>query len=199
MNEHPLGQLLVDMGVIDADELAAAVRRQQSTGHRLGRCLVDLAFCDERAIVRALSRQRAVVSVKISSREIDARIIGLVDARQARTLQVLPLAHTIGETGSTLTVAMSNPWDMEAIDALELTTRMRVVACLAGDRDLEAAIERHYPRGPSLLEPFGSVFDDHGDGAPAVTAGVGSVDGEEPVAVDLKVNAHAYRAPWAWG
>lgn len=182
------------MGVIDRDQLLAALRRQQQVGHRLGRCLADLGFCDERTIVRALSRQHEVVTVKLGTREIESRILRLVDAGQARTLQVLPLAITVTETGATLTVAMSNPWDVDAIDAIEMSTRMRVIACLAGDRDLEAAIERHYPRGPNFfeLETFGTVLDDHGDGPSSIAPGMGRVDREEPVVVDLKVDSHTH-------
>ena len=108
-----IGDLLVREGLISEDQLKRALQEQRSNGHRLGYTLVEMGVVSETDLTRVLARKYRVKAVDLSRiSEIDKRVISLVKPEIATRHVVLPLRRM----GRTLTVAMSNPTNLDAID-----------------------------------------------------------------------------------
>jgi len=104
----------------------------------------------------------------------DAGLLILVPEQAARRYRVFPLRRE----GRRLTVAMSDPANLMAIDDLRLLTGLDIEPLPAGDLEIEGAINRYYGI-PELDEAFRDFQ----------TAGQG------PVAVDRSEEANPNEAP----
>ena len=69
---QPLGQALVNAGVLTQDRLDVAVKEQNRTGKRLGEVLVSLGFCKEEDVSRSVAGQAGVKMVDLEHRKPDA-------------------------------------------------------------------------------------------------------------------------------
>jgi type IV pilus assembly protein PilB len=146
-SERRLGQLLVDEGLIGAEELQKALEEQLHSGARLGFCLVSLGLLAEQDLTQALSSQFGVPAVDISAIQLDPKVLMLIPADFANKHLVLPLKRT----GRTLTVAMADPTNLTVIDDLKFITRFDVDPVLAGEYSLRGAIERYYELATAKL------------------------------------------------
>ena len=113
-----LGDLLVREGLITKEQLQAALNEQRNTGMRLGYTLVKLGIVEETEITKMLARQYRMPAVDLARFEVDERIVKLIPTEVAVRHTVLPLKRE----GRTLTVAMANPTNLDAIDELRFST-----------------------------------------------------------------------------
>ena len=145
MRGKRLGDILVDLKLIDALQLRSALAYQRQWGHRLGRCLVELRMCTEETITRALSLQLGIPCVRLDQVEVKPQIAALVSARVAQDANAVPLALTRSRSGRTvLQIAMSDPCDLETIDGLRFATGIDIEPVLAGETDVQDALQRLY-------------------------------------------------------
>jgi len=113
-----LGEILVATKAITPEQLEFALQQQQRTGLRLGDILVKLSFVTERAMKQALCAQLSIPFVDLDNLVIDRRLAPLVDAVYAEAHGLLP----VSELGNVLTIAMEDPTDRGAIEALTAQT-----------------------------------------------------------------------------
>ncbi len=172
-----LGEILVQAGVLNESQLRAALTEQRRWGGPLGRILVDMKLISEDAMVQALSHQLNLPAVNLDGRDIEPQTIDLIPGELAEQHAAVPFAVQ----GKFVDVAMVDPTNLVAIDALRIKTRMNVRPYLAGPKAIERAISRHYGRGVAPLEIGGfstrSTVDLPGegsfDGGPAPTTQIG--------------------------
>ena len=148
MNRARLGELLVSEGVISQDQLHDALREHRRSKERLGAVLARRGLVTEERLVELLSKEHGLPSVDIRQQAVSAEIVALVPAHLARKHEVLPLSRVDGA----LTVAMSDPTNVVAMDEIAAATRLTVLPVVAAGGAIRAAIERHYakPVGNSL-------------------------------------------------
>src|SRR5688572_17476109 len=142
-----IGDLLVREGLITSVQLTAALQDARQNNTRIGYSLIKLGFIPEAELTRMLARQYRVPAVDLERVNVDAKIIKLVPADLAHKHVVLPLRRV----GRTLTLAMANPIDVGAIDALKFSTRMEIEPVVVGEYTLKNHLHRYYPE-PEKLE-----------------------------------------------
>jgi type IV pilus assembly protein PilB len=135
-----LGDLLLKSKLITQDQLNEALRLQQSSGLKLGEALVKLNVVSEDDITETLSAQFGVPSINLTHFEIDPSVLKLVAADVARKYNILP----VNKTGATLTIAMSDPTNVFALDDIKFMTGYNVEPVVASEQSLQLAIDRHY-------------------------------------------------------
>ncbi|HPA51994.1 MAG TPA: type II secretion system protein GspE, partial [Thermoanaerobaculia bacterium] len=89
-----LGELLLKAKLINAEQLAAALKQQKESGVKLGETLVRLGFVTEDDITETLSAQFGVPSINLTHFEIDPNVLKLVPAEVARKYNILPVNKT---------------------------------------------------------------------------------------------------------
>lgn len=152
-----IGDLLVREGLITDDQLKAALAEQRSNGYRLGYNIVAMGFVSETDLTRVLARKYRVKAVDLSRIEsIDQRMIKSVKPEIAVRHLVLPLRRV----GRTLTVAMANPQNLEAIDELRFSTGYDIEPVVAGEYSLRKAVEKYYEAFEDGLQEILKEFDD---------------------------------------
>jgi type IV pilus assembly protein PilB len=135
-----LGELLVKENLITADQLRQALDQQKSTGARLGTCLMKLGFISDDEITGVLSRQYGVPSINLKYYEVDASVIKLIPQDTAVRYQIVPLSRV----GSTLTIAMTDPTNVFAMDDIKFMTGFNVEPVVASETAIAEAISKFY-------------------------------------------------------
>ncbi len=138
-----LGEFLVEQGFITPEQLQEALKYHHDHGTRLGQSLIELGYITESEMIKALSEQLGVQYVKLRTYRIDPEVLKLVSTEMAWNFHVIPL-FKIRER---LTVAMINPLDIFAIDALTRATRMKIEPVVCSESELREALETYYPQG----------------------------------------------------
>jgi type IV pilus assembly protein PilB len=152
-----LGDVLVKEGIITPDQLAEAVELQKRKGGTLPQRLVELGFVTEEEIVVALGEQLGVPHIRLSNYNIDTDVVRLVPQATARRYHLIALS----KVGKTLTVVMSDPLNVFAIDDVKFLTGCDVEAIVSTESDILKAIEKYY--GSSRAEIaglLGNIADD---------------------------------------
>ena len=152
-----LGQLLTELGVIDEHQLQSALGHQKQWGGKLGAILVQKGFCVEDDLVSALAKHLGMQRVRLAQAKVDARAVKCVSKQIAEKLHVLPYEVSGSGRSEVVTVAMSDPTDLSAVDQLAFHTGKRIKPMLAGDAEIVAAIHAHYGGPEEKKDPTDKV------------------------------------------
>ena len=139
-----LGQLLTELHVVDEHQLQSALGHQKQWGGKLGAILVQKGFCREEQVVSALATHLGMPVVKLSTQKVDPRAVKLVARPIAEKLHVFAYEITGSGRGEVVTIAMSDPTDLSAVDQLAFHTGKRIKPMLCGDSEIVSAISSHY-------------------------------------------------------
>lgn len=150
----PLGQRLLDMGLISQDQLNLALREQKRLGVYLGEALESLGFLTQDVISAVLAEETQAEVVDIKTMAIDPDVIQLVPYETAKNFQVIPISRD----GDFLTIAMVDTLNVVAIDTVEQATNLMVDVVTAPEQDIMEAIERHYTRGGSIEQTMDQIL-----------------------------------------
>jgi type IV pilus assembly protein PilB len=120
--------------------LKQALDYQKKNGGRLGTCLVKMGLVSDEDITAVLSRQYGVPSINLKFYEVDASVIKLVPQETAIRYQIVPLSRV----GSTLTIAMTDPTNVFAMDDIKFMTGFNVEPVVASESAISEAIGKFY-------------------------------------------------------
>jgi type IV pilus assembly protein PilB len=135
-----LGESLIQAGLINPAQLEQALARTSTTGERVGEALVALGFITERDLVRTLAKDADIAFLEASDLRVDPAVVELVSAAAARDNNLVPLRAD----GRALVVAMSNPFDIGVIRALERTSGRQIRTVTADPVIIAQLVEAHY-------------------------------------------------------
>src|SRR5256886_9684382 len=135
-----IGELLLKEKRITADQLQQALTHQKAQGGELGFNLVKLGFVKDEEITALLSKQYGVPSINLSQFEIDPGVIKLIPADTAQKYQIIPLSRA----GATLTIAMTDPTNVFAMDDIKFMTGYNVEPVVASETAVMDSITPYY-------------------------------------------------------
>ena len=151
-----LGEILVKESLISQDQLQKALEYQRANGGKLGSCLTKMGFITDDDITGVLSRQYGVPSINLKYYEIDPSVIRLIPQDTALRYQVVPLSRV----GSVLTIAMTDPTNVFAMDDVKFMTGFNVEPVVASESAIADAISRFYGGSHSNGEELTNLMRD---------------------------------------
>ncbi len=147
-----LGEILVKRGVITRDRLTQALQTQRTHGRRLGETLRTMGVSSQH-IAEAMSEQLGLPLIRAHTLHIPAALLRLIPEHLARSHQGLP----ISATGSRVTVALVDPFDVMAVDDIRrLTGRDVDIAIISAD-DFEVAVTQYFSVDRAKAEAVGEM------------------------------------------
>jgi type IV pilus assembly protein PilB len=169
-----IGELLLKEKRISAEQLQEALNYQRTNGGKLGANLVKLGYVKDEEITSLLSKQYGVPSIALNQFEIDPAVVKLVPGETARKYQIVPLSRA----GATLTIAMTDPTNVFAMDDVKFMTGYNVEPVVASETAVLDAIDKYYPGGSSSEKPKagGPVVQTGSDGPSALEAAARSLE-----------------------
>ena len=135
-----IGELLLKEKRISPEQLQEALNYQKANGGKLGFNLVKLGFVKDEELTALLSKQYGVPSINLTQFEIDPAVIKLIPAETAQKYQIVPLSRA----GATLTIAMTDPTNVFAMDDIKFMTGYNVEPVVASETAVGEAITRYY-------------------------------------------------------
>jgi type IV pilus assembly protein PilB len=135
-----LGELLIDRGLITSEKLEKALTYQRDKGGLIGEILVELGYVKEEDIAQALTTQYGFPFLPLGNYDINTEILNLIPARVAKQYLLIP----VDKIGNNLTIAMSNPLNVQAVEDVELLSGCSVQIFVSTSSDVKKAIERYY-------------------------------------------------------
>jgi len=151
-----LGEILIKESLITQDQLQKALEFQRSNGGKLGSCLTKMGFITDDDITGVLSRQYGVPSINLKYYEIDPTVIKLIPQDTATRYQVIPLSRV----GSVLTIAMTDPTNVFAMDDIKFMTGFNVEPVVASESAIGEAIVRFYGGSETNHEELSKMMKD---------------------------------------
>ena len=138
-----IGELLLKEKRITPDQLQEALNYQKANGGKLGFNLAKLGFVKDEELTALLSKQYGVPSINLAQFEIDPAVIKLIPAETAQKYQIIPLSRS----GATLTIAMTDPTNVFAMDDIKFMTGYNVEPVVASETAVGDSISRYYALG----------------------------------------------------
>src|SRR5262245_54685920 len=168
-----IGELLLKEKRITPEQLQEALNYQRQNGGKLGFNLIKLGYVKDDEITALLSKQYGVPSIALGQFDVDATVVKLVPSETAQKYQIIPLSRS----GATLTIAMTDPTNVFAMDDIKFMTGYNVEPVVASETAVIDAITKYYgkaaptngngngngnagPSGPSALEMASKALDE---------------------------------------
>jgi twitching motility protein PilT len=146
--QKQLSDVLLEQGMVTAEQLDLATQEEAKTGKSSWKILLERGVVTERDLVRARAEQIGMQFVDVSSLEPGGDVVALVPAEMAKRQMVLPVASE----DDVLVLAMADPRNHLAVDEVAGSSGKQVAPVAAYRQDLASAIDRVYG-GESATPP----------------------------------------------
>jgi type IV pilus assembly protein PilB len=135
-----LGEMLLEADLLSEDQLKQALSDQKRAGLKLGQFLVRQGIVNEHKIVDILSQQLKIEQYHPDRYPLDMDLSRVVPIEFAQKYQVVPLR----KKGRLLTIAMTDPLDINTLDAIEIMTNSEVEPVVCMEREVNQLIDSLY-------------------------------------------------------
>jgi type IV pilus assembly protein PilB len=182
-----IGQILVDLGLIDEQQLETMIEEQSNRGGELlGRVGVALGFYTDEQLGEALAEQWGTTFVTLYDRQIPSDVIHLISEPMAQLYRVVPLELK----GNRLTIASADPQKIQVADELRTLLGYDVHVCVATEAEITKTIEKLFSSENESVESLVSDLESDNELAAAAAAA-----GKDGVTDLTSVEALAESAP----
>jgi len=179
-----LGELLVEAGVLTDEQVQTALAGQKKAGVMLGQYLVQSGTLKESVIIDTVSQQLRIERYQPDKHPYDDHIDQLLPEAQAQQHRLVPLS----KRGHLLLIAMVDPMDIGALDAVEIATNLEVEPVMCAEKDFEMLFGAIYGRGDQK-----GLFEGMTEEDSDITTQVGGEE-KEDIAIDA-LQDQASQAP----
>ncbi len=169
-----IGELLLERGLIQSDQLEFALDLQRTSSRRMGETLVAMGAVSSSDLARVLAERLGRPFVDLSEESIDFLLANRIPEETARRYSAVPVRLSDGQ----LLVAMADPTDVFALDDLRFLTGLTIVAAFADPVQLQTTISRIWARANVDIE-LGSAAEAADEDVADFSAAVG--DDEAPI------------------
>lgn len=135
-----LTEIMLSQKILTAEKLQAALDIQKKNSVPLREVLLKEGFIEESRLISVLSDSLYIPTLNLSNYHIDSSLANLVPERLARQYRLIPVARL----GDTLTVAMTDPLNIFALDDLRIITGFKIDPVIALEKDILRAISAMY-------------------------------------------------------
>lgn len=200
-NRRRLGEMLVGEGIITREELDEALRRKETEGGFVGQILVDLGYIKQNELISFLVKQCKIPHISLADYHISDELLSLVPEEICLEHCLLP----IDKLGKILTVAMVDPLDANALEAVrQVCPDLRIKPILCDWSHFAPACERLFQKGKGtevtassfgLSEHPDLMPDEESDAPEPEDAAEESADGREPADAAPETSAETDAEP----
>ncbi|HWR04924.1 MAG TPA: ATPase, T2SS/T4P/T4SS family [Humidesulfovibrio sp.] len=180
-----LGELLIEAGALTGEQLETALSGQKKSGLKLGQYLIQSGILKENIIIDSVSQQLRIERYTPGKHPYEDRIDSFLPEELAQRHRLVPLS----KRGHLLLIAMTDPMDINALDAVEIATNLEVEPVICSENDFELLFSAIYGRADQTKDLFGGMTDEDGD----ITTQAGG-DDKEDIAIDT-LQDQASQAP----
>ena len=152
-----IGQVFLERGLIDEEELRTALNLQTESREKLGKLLVDLGYVSEKDCLGVVSEHLGIPSVTGAAYPAVPVLENILTHRFMKQCKFVPVALE----NNVLTLAMTDPLDDATLDLVRQTTGFSVKALLGAESEIMDVLEKFYG---SAASTFGRIIEGIDDG-----------------------------------
>ncbi|MBD3289449.1 type II secretion system protein GspE [candidate division KSB1 bacterium] len=141
-----MSRYLIKENIITTEQWEDAINIHRQTGEKLQDVLIKNIQINEEDLLRAQSKILGIPRAHLDASLVDQSIIDAIPLSMARKYRIVPIAKVNKE----LTVAMSNPLDVHAIDVIQYHTKCKLLVSLASENEIDQAIDKCYSLRDSM-------------------------------------------------
>jgi type IV pilus assembly protein PilB len=146
-----LGTMLFEAGLLTEAQLAKAVKDQQKYKLKLGQTLVREGIVSGSQIADIVSKQLKIDKYQPDKYPIDVALSKIIPVEIVQKHQVVPLS----KDRFLLTVAMTDPMDIDTLDKIEVLTNTEVEVVICTEKELNHIVSSMY----GSLSGIGGVLE----------------------------------------
>jgi type IV pilus assembly protein PilB len=135
-----LGELLVESKLLTEEQLGQALTEQKKAGLRLGQYISRQGILSDHQIVDVLSKQLKIEKYHPGHYDIDLTLSTVIPFETAQKFMIAPLR----KKGRLLTIAMTDPLDINALDTIEVMANAEVEPVVCTEREVNELISGIY-------------------------------------------------------
>jgi type IV pilus assembly protein PilB len=152
-----IGQIFVDMGFIDDDQLEMLLEeQQQQPGEKLGKIAEEMGLITDDQLVQALAEQMNLQVIHLAEAKISTDVLALISETMAQLYHVVPVRFE----DNTLTVATSEPQNLSVADELRTFLGYDIRLVVTTEREINQALGRYYDAAAESVESIISELEE---------------------------------------
>jgi len=141
-------EILKDVGLVSLEDIQKANERAKADGVGVVDALILNGRISHMDVSKALASQFGMDTINLADYRVPDDVLALVPKHVARRYKVIP----VYKHDNTLTVAISDPLDVDTVDSLRYILRMNVEPVVAAKNDIESSISRYYGGADDTVE-----------------------------------------------
>src|SRR5258705_2883683 len=141
-----LGELLVQGGIISAEQRDTALAEQKRSGKKLGQTLINMGMLEEEALLNFLANQLDIPFIDLTLFPLTRQVVTILPETHARRFRLIALE----EKGESLLLGMADPLDLLAQDEVARVLKREILPAIVRESELLAAFDRMYRRSDEL-------------------------------------------------
>ncbi len=141
-------EILRDVGLVSHEQILQAKESAETNKSGVVDALIDSGVVTERDVTKALANQFGLEMISLADYRVPDEVIACMPRHIARRYKVMP----VYKHDSTLTVAISDPLDVDTVDSLRYILKMNVEPVVASKGDIDVALGRYYGSADDTVE-----------------------------------------------
>ncbi|MDP7268901.1 MAG: ATPase, T2SS/T4P/T4SS family [Pirellulales bacterium] len=152
-----LGQIFVDLGFIDEEQLEKLLMEQQERSDELiGQIAMELDLITDGQLADALAEQMGLQVVKLEEIALQPDVLAQITEPMAQLYRIIPIAFQ----DDVLTIAMCDPQKLSILDELRIFLGYDIRAVVATEESVVTALERYYASSSESFETLVADMED---------------------------------------
>ncbi|MCF7838042.1 MAG: type II secretion system ATPase GspE [Candidatus Marinimicrobia bacterium] len=147
-NDEYIAEILESVGLITTEQGRDAVEAARSSQKDLVDVLDESGVVSRLNVLKALANQFGMEVISLQGQDISQEVIDLIPGEVARRYKVIP----VYKTEAALTVALSDPLDVETLDGLRYVLKRNVEGVIAPKQEIEIALNHYYAMSAATVE-----------------------------------------------
>jgi len=143
LSKERLIEALINSKLIAKEGLERAINKQKKKGGSLSKILIDDGLATEKELMGALGRELNIPPINLSRYNIDKSLTELIPERIAKQYNLIP----ISKLGNRLSIAMSDPLNIFAVDDIKMLTGYEIDLVIAPENDIKEMVKAMYQEG----------------------------------------------------
>jgi type IV pilus assembly protein PilB len=141
-------EILRDVGLVSHEDLLKAKEMAKTDGNGVVDTLIKMGCLSDMDVTKALASQFGMDTINLGEYHVPDDVIAVVPRHIARRYKIVP----VYKHDTTLTVAISDPLDVDTVDSLRYILKMNVEPVVASKADIEASLNQYYGSAEDTLE-----------------------------------------------
>ncbi|MBU0716598.1 MAG: Flp pilus assembly complex ATPase component TadA [Verrucomicrobia bacterium] len=147
-NDDYIIEILKDVGLIKSEQIEAAKTAAGGRHQSILDVLVEQGIISKLEVLKTVAMQLGMDVIVLADHEIPQEVIQQVPAAIARRYKVVP----VFDSENTLSVALSDPLNIETLDSLRYLLKRNVDGVVAAEEEINEALDKYYGRAEKSME-----------------------------------------------